>query len=159
MQECQPIRLCNVLYKIISRTITNHFRLVLDDFIGNPQSAFVPGRLIMDNVLLGFEAMHWIRQNRGGKTGNAALKLNMSKTYDRVKWYFLKGMMVKLGFEGNWIELIMLCIASVSYSFLLNGEVQGSLIPWRGIRQGNPLSPYLFAIYAHGLSELIVSCE
>ena len=51
---------------------------VLDEFIEDPHSAFIPGRIITDNVLLGFEAMHWIRQHRGGKTGYAALKLDMS---------------------------------------------------------------------------------
>ena len=148
VQEFRPISLCNVLYRIVSRSITNHFRLVLDDVIGDPQSAFVLGRLITDNVLLGFEAMHWIRQHRGGRTGYAALKLDMSKVYDRVERSFLRGMMIKLGFAGQWVELIMRCISSVSYSFLINGAVQGSLILGRGIHQGDPLSPHLFVLCA-----------
>ena len=61
VKEYRPISLCNVLYKIVSKTITNCFRLILDDVIGDSQSAFVPNRLIIDNILLGFEAMHWIR--------------------------------------------------------------------------------------------------
>ncbi|KAL5556117.1 hypothetical protein UlMin_038353 [Ulmus minor] len=122
------------MYKIVSRKITNCFILVLDVVIGDPQSSLVPGRLITNNVLLGFEAMHWIRQHRGGNTGYVALKLDMSKAYDRVEWSFLKGMMIKLGFEVKLVDLIMRCISLVSYSFLLNGEIHGSLLPRRGIR-------------------------
>ena len=75
-------------------------------------------------MLLGFEAMHWIRQHRGGKTGYTALKLDMSKAYNMGKWDFLNGMMAKLGFSSQWIELIMRCVRSISYSFITNGQVQ-----------------------------------
>ncbi|KAL5566076.1 hypothetical protein UlMin_029240 [Ulmus minor] len=133
VKNFRPISLCTVLYKIVSRSITNRFKLILDDVIGDPQSAFVPGRLITDNVILGFEAMHWIRQHIRGKTGYAALKLDISKAYDRVEWYFLRGMMDKLGFAEQWTKLIMRCISSISYSFLINGEVKGFLQLSRGL--------------------------
>ncbi|KAL5574782.1 hypothetical protein UlMin_016481 [Ulmus minor] len=107
VKDFRLISLCNVLYKIVSRSITNRFRLILNDVIGESQSAFVTGRLIMDNVLVGFETMHWIRQHRGGKTGYMALKLDMSKAYDIVEWTFLKGMMLRLGFHNGWVELVM----------------------------------------------------
>ena len=80
--------------------------------IGDQQSAFVPRQLITDNVLLGFETMHWFRQHRGGNTGYAALKLDMSKAYDRVEWPFLEGMMLRLGFAESWVKLIMTCVRS-----------------------------------------------
>ena len=81
VKEFWPISLCNVLYKIVSKSITNHFKWVIDEVIGDPQSAFVLGGRITDNVMLGFEAMHWIRQHKGGKTSYIALKLDMSKAY------------------------------------------------------------------------------
>jgi hypothetical protein len=84
-----------------------------------------------------------------------AAKLDMSKTYDKVEWPYLRAIMLQLGFNQTWVNLIMACVSSVSYSVFMNGYPSGLVSPTKGIRQGDPLSPYLFLICVEGLSSLL----
>lgn len=95
------ISLCNVIYRIVAKTLANRLKQTLNDIISPTQSAFILNRLITDNVIIGYECLHKIRQTKGKKNGLVALKLDISKAYDRIEWNFLKNAMQQLGFSSN----------------------------------------------------------
>ena len=155
MSEFRPISLCNVLYKIYSKVLANRLKKFLPSLISEHQSAFAKERLISDNIMVAFETLHHMKNHNSGKHGFMAIKLDMSKAYDRVEWVYLERLMEKMGFCARWIALMMSCVKTVSYSIMVNGEPTGMIYPKRGIRQGDPLSPFLFLLCTEGLHALI----
>lgn len=134
MSQLRPISLCNVLYKIGSKVLANRLKPIMDRIISPFQGAFVPGRLIFDNSILAFEIVHCMKRRRSGKKGFCALKLDMSKAYDRVEWLFLEKIMRRLGLCDVWVRQILRCVSTASYYFLLNGTPRGLLYSRRGLR-------------------------
>ncbi|GAA0141497.1 hypothetical protein LIER_02629 [Lithospermum erythrorhizon] len=98
MSELRPISLCNIVVKIASRIMTIRMHPILMDIISKNQSAFLPGRMIFDNILIAHEVLHFMNHSKSVKNVNMAIKLDMSKAYDRVEWCFLEAIMLKMDF-------------------------------------------------------------
>ncbi|KAL8465080.1 hypothetical protein ACS0TY_034540 [Phlomoides rotata] len=155
MKDLRPITLCNVVYKILSKVLCNRLKGVLPDLVDKSQSTFVQERAIQDNILIAFELLHSMKNKRKGKTGEMALKIDISKAYDRVDWTYLGCVLRRLGFCQVWVQWMLMCVQTVRYSFKVNDDLVGPISPGRGLCQGDPLSPYMFIFCAEGMTALI----
>ncbi|XP_074301475.1 uncharacterized protein LOC141632870 [Silene latifolia] len=152
--QFRPIGLCNVSYKIITKMIVNRLKPVLSTLISPMQCSFVPKRQITDNIIIVQEILHSMR-NKKGKKGFMALKLDLEKAYDKLEWPFIEHTLFDMRLPDKMIRAIMRCIRSTTLNVLWNGERTETFAPTRGIRQGDPLSPYIFTMCMEKLSQLI----
>ena len=152
--QFRPISLCNVLFKTITKAMVGRLKGIMKKLIGPAQASFIPGRLSADNIVVVQEAVHSMRRKKGRK-GWMLLKLDLEKAYDRLRWDFLEDTLRAAGLSEVWVGRIMECVAGPSMCILWNGEKTEPFKPSRGLRQGDPLSPYLFVLCMERLCHLI----
>lgn len=150
----RPIILCNVSYKIITKILAQRLRQMMGSLVNPCQSSFIPNRQCRDNIILAQEIFHSMR-NKRGKKGWMAIKLDLEKAYDRLSWPFIKETLVDIGFPVKFINLVWHCISSPRMRMLWNGEALDEFTPSRGIRQGDPISPYLFVLCIEKLFQMV----
>lgn len=151
VNQFRPISLCNVGYKIVTKIIIARLRPLLIKIISPFQSSFIPGRSTNDNIIVTQEILHTFRSKKGGML----FKLDLEKAYAKVSWKFLLDTLIFFNLNPSWTALIMSCVTTVSTSILWNGETLDAFSRGCGLRQGDPLSPYLFVLYMECLSILI----
>lgn len=154
IHHLRPISLCNVLYKCISKCLISCLQPLLPSLIDNYENAFIQARQMTDNTLISHELLHTINKQRSGNRYLTAMKIDMNKAYDRVNWLFLIKILKAYGFPDSWIQMIHQCISTVTYRILINGAASKPFQPSCGLRQGDPLSPYLFLFYMDILSRM-----
>ena len=150
--EFRPICLIRSVYKILSKVLANRLKKVLHLVISECQSAFLGGRNIHDGVVIVNELVDLAKRK---KEGCMLFKVDFEKAYDTVAWSFLFDMLKRMGFDRKWIQWIRACVSSTSLSVLVNGSPTEDFLVQRGLRQGDPLSPFLFLIVAEGLAGLV----
>lgn len=154
MTDFRPIGLCNTIYKLMIKIITTRLRPIMGNLVSPLQSSFIKGRGIEDNVIVVKEMAHIFHKAKKGKN-IMALKLDLSKAYDSLEWAFIRDTLISYSFPTCLVNLIMCCITTPKISVLWNWEITDEFMPSRGIRQGDPLSSYIFVLCLDRLSMLI----
>ncbi|PNX75860.1 cysteine-rich receptor-like protein kinase, partial [Trifolium pratense] len=150
--DYRPICLIGSVYKILSKILANRLKRVLEKLISKCQSAFLPQRQILDGVVVLNEVIDLAKRR---KDSCLLFKVDFERAYDTVSWSFLERMMIKMGFSEGWLTWMRACIFESSMSVLINGSPTEDFAVGRGLRQGDPLSPFLFLIVAEGLTGMM----
>ncbi|GJR36423.1 RNA-directed DNA polymerase, eukaryota, reverse transcriptase zinc-binding domain protein [Tanacetum coccineum] len=154
VSDYRPITCCNVIFKCISKVINERIKECLGNLVSQNQSAFIPNRQIQDNILISQGLLNGY--DRKDRPKRVALKIDLQKAYDTINWNFLEDTLRGFGFRDKMVLWIMKCVTTTSFSVIVNGESQGYFKGGRVLRQGDPMSPYLFTLIMEVLNLLLI---
>ena len=152
LKDYRPISMVGCVYKIIAKLLARRLQKVMDSLIGPCQSSFIAGRQILDGALIAGELIDSCRRR---KMKSVILKLDFHKAFDSVAWSFLEWTLLQMGFPLKWRTWITSCVTNAAASILINGSPSTPFKLHKGLRQGDPLSPFLFNLVVETLSLVI----
>lgn len=150
LTDFRPISFCTVQYKFLAKVLVHLLRPLMSKWYISNQVTFVPSRSASHNVITAKEVASMMGQSHRKKKF-CAIKLDIQRAHNTMSWNFLENCLTNLGFHQAFIKLIMTCVSTVTYRVKINVTLSPPNIPQCGLRQGDPLAPYLYMMYGEAL--------